>query len=112
MLEQRLNELTGLLASHDSVIAFKKAEEKINEIPELKELSGEMKAYQQEAVLFEKIGKPQAQQATGKQADQIASELSDLPIVQDYRDKMQDASDLLQYVTQSIQEKLNEELTK
>ena len=38
--------------------------------------------------------------------DLIQHELENLPIVQDYRQKMQDASDLIQYVTKSIEEGL------
>lgn len=50
-----------------------------------------MKAYQQEAVLFQKIDKTVAEKTAGMQADQLQEELSELPIVKDYRDKMQDA---------------------
>jgi cell fate (sporulation/competence/biofilm development) regulator YmcA (YheA/YmcA/DUF963 family) len=45
------------------------------------------------------------------QADQLQEELSDLPIVKDYRAKMQDASDLVQYITNSLETKINEELS-
>ena len=69
-----------------------------------------MKAYQQEAVLFQKIEKQRAYEEAGEQADLIQNELENLPIVQDYRQKMQDASDLIQYVSKSIEEKINEEL--
>lgn len=40
----------------------------------------------------------------------MGESLDKLPIVQDYRAKMQDASDLLQYVTKTLEEKINEEL--
>ena len=73
-------------------------------------LSLQMKAYQQEAVLFQKIEKQRAYEEAGEQADLIQNELENLPIVQNYRQKMQDASDLIQYVTKSIEEKINEEL--
>ena len=42
-----------------------------------------MKAYQQEAVLYHKIDKLVAEEAAGKQADQLQKDLSDLPIVKD-----------------------------
>ena len=76
----------------------------------LSHLAGQMKAYQQEAVLFQKIEKQRAYEEAGEQADLIQHELENLPIVQDYRQKMQDASDLIQYVTKSIEERINEEL--
>ena len=77
---------------------------------QISDLARQMKAYQQEAVLFQKIEKQRAYEEAGEQADLIQHELENLPIVQDYRQKMQDASDLIQYVTKSIEERINEEL--
>lgn len=110
-LEQALNTLKSALNKHESVEEFKLAQAKIKELPDLALLSGKMKAFQQEAVLYDKIGKPKAASQSANQADQLEHRLSDLPIVADYREKLQDASDLLQYVTKSIEEKVNEELT-
>ena len=99
-------ELIDLLKHHEAVLAFQEAEKAIGQIPQISSLAGQMKAYQQEAVLFQKIEKQRAYE----EADLIQNELENLPIVQDYRQKMQDASDLIQYVTKSIEEKINEEL--
>ena len=79
-------ELIDLLKHHEAVLAFQEAEKAIGQIPQISSLAGQMKA------------------------DLIQNELENLPIVQDYRQKMQDASDLIQYVTKSIEEKINEEL--
>lgn len=103
-------ELIDLLKHHEAVLAFQEAEESIGQIPQISDLAGQMKAYQQEAVLFQKIEKQRAYEEAGEQADLIQHELENLPIVQDYRQKMQDASDLIQYVTKSIEERINEEL--
>ncbi|MFC3932594.1 YlbF family regulator [Streptococcus dentapri] len=103
-LEQAIRELQALLSQHESVEAFREVQAKVDQLPELNQLAHDMKAYQQEAVLFEKLEKNQA-------ADQLAQELSELPLVQDYRAKMQDVSDLLQYVTKSLEDKINEELS-
>ena len=62
-------------------------------------------------MLYHKIDKLVAEEAAGKQADQLQKDLSDLPIVKDYRNKMQDASDLVQYITKNLETKINEELT-
>lgn len=110
-LQEEIAVLQNLLASHESVRAYQAAEAKIQALPDLQELSGQMKAFQQEAVLFDKIDKPNAARYAARQADDLEHNLSELPIVQDYREKMQDASDLLQYVTKTIEEKVNKELT-
>ena len=103
-------ELIDLLKNDEAVLAFQEAEESIGQIPQISDLARQMKAYQQEAVLFQKIEKQRAYEEAGEQADLIQHELENLPIVQDYRQKMQDASDLIQYVTKSIEERINEEL--
>ena len=103
-------ELIDLLKHHEAVLAFQEAEKAIGQIPQISDLAGQMKSYQQEAVLFQKIEKQRAYEEAGEQADLIQNELENLPIVQDYRQKMQDASDLIQYVTKSIEERINEEL--
>lgn len=108
---QAVEHLVETIQKHDSVVEFQKAEKKIKEFPELDSLVKEMKAYQQEAVLFQKIDKAVAEKAAGMHADQLQEELSELPIVKDYRDKMQDASDLIQYITNSLEMKINEELS-
>ena len=109
-LQKAKEELIDLLKRHEAVLAFQEAEKAIEQIPQISDLAGHMKSYQQEAVLFQKIEKQRAYEEAGEQADLIQNELENLPIVQDYRQKMQDASDLIQYVTKSIEERINEEL--
>ena len=111
-LQKAKEELIDLLKHHEAVLAFQEAEKAIGQVPQISHLAGQMKAYQQEAVLFQKIEKQRAYEEAGEQADLIQHELENLPIVQDYRQKMQDASDLIQYVTKSIEERINEELRK
>ena len=103
--------LLQAIKQHDSVRYFQKAEQKIKAFPELEQQVDKMKAYQQEAVLYQKIDKQVAKEKAGEQADQLQKDLSELPIVKDYRDKMQDASDLVQYITNSLETKINEELS-
>lgn len=108
--EEAVKQLVEAIKNHDSVKEFQMIEQKIKQLPELEYLAHDMKAYQQEEVLLKKIEKMKAAQAAGSQAEQIEDQLSKMPIVQDYRDKMQDASDLLQYITKTLEDKINKEL--
>lgn len=108
--EESLQKLGDKLRQHDSVQAYQQVEKRLRELPEYEHLVHEMKAYQQDAVLFNKIDKKEAAHQAGEQADKIKERLAESPFVQDYRDKMQDASDLLQYVTKTLEEKINKEL--
>ena len=62
-------ELIDLLKHHEAVLAFQEAEESIGQIPQISDLAGQMKAYQQEAVLFQKIEKQRAYEEAGEQAN-------------------------------------------
>ena len=53
-------ELIDLLKRHEAVLAFQEAEKAIEQIPQISDLAGQMKSYQQEAVLFQKISCPPA----------------------------------------------------
>lgn len=108
--EEALEHLTALLREHDSVKAYQAADKKMKSLPELSRLAYKMKAYQQDAVLFQRIEKTKAQKEADKQAEKLGKDLDGLPIVEDYRLKMQDASDLLQYVTKTLEDRINEEL--
>ncbi|MGT2960076.1 YlbF family regulator [Streptococcus caballi] len=108
--EDAVKQLVKAIRSHDSVKEFQIIEQKVKQLSELEYLAHDMKAYQQEEVLLKKIEKTRAAQAAGNQAEQIKDQLSQMPIVQDYRDKMQDASDLLQYITKTLEDKINKEL--
>ncbi|WP_241374082.1 hypothetical protein, partial [Escherichia coli] len=53
-------ELIDLLKHHEAVLAFQESEESIGQMPQSSDRAGQMKAYQQEAVLFQKIEKQRA----------------------------------------------------
>ncbi|MFC3927022.1 YlbF family regulator [Streptococcus caprae] len=108
--DEAVAHLKYLLAEHSTVKDFQAIEAKIAELTDLPQQVHQMKAYQQEAVLYQKTGKEQALAETDLKVDQLEKDLLELPIVLDYRQKMQDASDLLQYVTKSLEEKINEEI--
>jgi cell fate (sporulation/competence/biofilm development) regulator YmcA (YheA/YmcA/DUF963 family) len=69
-----------------------------------------MKELQQEAVLFNKLGKTQAFKEVSQAAQQIEKRLKNNLLVQNYHSSMEDVNDLLQYVTTEIESKVNEQL--
>ena len=81
-LQKAKEELIDLLKHHEAVLAFQESEKAIGQVPQISHLAGQMKAYQQEAVLFQKIEKQRAYEEAGEQADLIQHELENLPIVQ------------------------------
>lgn len=105
-----LAHLIVAIEHHSSVKAYKDSEKRLKDLSQLSRSSFEMKKYQQDAVLFDKIGKARAASETSGLAKEIENQINEQPIVADFREKMQDASDLIQYVTKSIEEKINKEI--
>nr|WP_247593251.1 hypothetical protein [Streptococcus pyogenes] len=50
-----------------------------------------MKRYQQDALLFKKIDKEKAATVSASRAKELEDRLSHQPLIDDYREKMQDA---------------------
>ncbi|MBM7636006.1 YlbF family regulator [Streptococcus saliviloxodontae] len=109
--EQALSQLKELLSQHDTIQSFKEAQAKIEQLPDLTENVIAMKSYQQKAVLMQKLDKPQASEDNAHASQQLKDSLDELPIVQDYRRQMQDASDLLSHITKRIEDQINKELS-
>ncbi len=109
--QKQLDHLASLLVQHPNVISYQALEKEVKSLPQLQEQTIKMKAYQQEAVLYQKLEKFQAYESSSEAAILLEAELNQNPLVQAYRVKLQDTSDLLQYVTKSIEDKINEELT-
>lgn len=107
--DDALNQLVDKIQNHQSVSEFKVIEKKINENPLYSKQIYQMKKNQQNAFLFKQVEKNKAEKMAINVATKIKENIEDQPIVEDYRDKLQNASDLLQYITKSIEDKVNEE---
>ncbi|MCF0240173.1 MAG: YlbF family regulator [Streptococcus gallolyticus] len=109
-LETGIKALQKAIENHESVVAFRDIEHEVKDNQVFARKVRRMKQHQQEAVLFDKIGKRTAAKLALGKADMIEEELLSVPIIQEYRARMQDASDLMQYVTGVLEDKINEEL--
>lgn len=107
--DESLKQLIEILSRHKGVIEFKEAEKLINANPVYRELAYDMKKSQQNAVQFEKMQKEVAEKASSQRASALEQIIDEQPVVENYREKMQDASDLLQYITKSIEDRVNKE---
>ena len=109
--EKEAQDLAQLIHAHPSVGAFQEVKARMADLPELQHLVHEMKDHQQDAVFFKKIAKDRAFEEADQEAARLEDDITRLPIVNEYREKMQDASDLLYYVTKGIEEAVNREIT-
>lgn len=108
--EKAVTALVTTLAQHPIILAFQAAEKRLKAAEALYALEVEMKDLAKQAVLYQKIEKIKAYEATLAQSKAIEAQLNAEPIVIDYRRKMLAANDLLQHLLQNIESQINEEL--
>ncbi|GFG47722.1 UNVERIFIED_CONTAM: YlbF family regulator [Streptococcus canis] len=106
-----LRKLILAIHDHPSIIAYKEAQQQFSQFGQFEKQAYQMKRYQQDAELFQKIAKEQAAAVSSSKAKELEDNLNHQPVIEDYREKMQDASDLIQYITKRIEDQLNKELT-
>ncbi|MDR0199697.1 MAG: YlbF family regulator [Streptococcaceae bacterium] len=102
--------LSQKILSLSYVKDFQAAEQKLKHEKQLWEDYERMKSFQKEAILYQQIGKQKAYQETSKAAGQLEKRLKNHPVVRDYALKLADVNDLLDYVTHTIEEKVNQSL--
>lgn len=105
-----VQQIQSLILELDYVQEFQALEKEIFEDNALLESYKKMKELQKEATLFKKMGKVNAFKETSQKARRIEDKLKENPKVGEYFQKMQDVSDLLQYLTHEIEERFNERL--
>lgn len=108
--EASVSALLTDLAQHPTILAFQEAERRLKTAKELYALEVEMKDLAKQAVLYQKIEKIKAYEATIAQSKMIEDKLNDEPVLIDYRRKMVAANELLQHLLQTLESYINEEL--
>lgn len=103
-----LLELLAELQEHSIVKDFQAIEEKTRNNQTLEKMEEQIKALQKEAVSFAHYGKPEAERQALAQADALRRAYEEHPLVVSYRQRLQEANDLLHYVTGRIQTEINE----
>jgi cell fate (sporulation/competence/biofilm development) regulator YmcA (YheA/YmcA/DUF963 family) len=107
---EKAEELAKMIASTDEVDFFKRAEEKINENDKVQKLIGKIKIYQQEAVNLQHYQKHEALQKVEAKLEGLHAEVDSIPIVQEFKQSQTDVNDLLQLVTNTISNKVTDEI--
>ncbi|OTN75295.1 hypothetical protein A5886_000365 [Enterococcus sp. 8G7_MSG3316] len=99
--------LKQLLADHSVVRDFQEIQQRALENPKLQALEEAIKQAQKEMVQYEHYEKPEAAHAARLTYETLTKEYDAHPIVVAYRVALQEADDLLHYVTIEIQKQVN-----
>ena len=103
-----LQKLITEVTQQTAYTQFIEAKEKINN-KEITTLIEDIERTQKNSVHLNHYEKKQAFMQNEEKVDQLYQQLETNPIVQEYRECLMEANDLLQYITGYIEEKINEE---
>ena len=105
-----LQTLIEKIGKTDVIEDYKKIAEKVNEHQGLKNLVEEIKRHQKDAVQFAHYDKPEAEREAIRLANEKQRAFDEHPLVIVYREKLIEANDLLQHVTNLVERNVNQSL--
>lgn len=115
-IQKALDMLGKSLLENEIIQNYRQAEKRVNNHAGLAKLIDQIKVEQKNAVNFAHYGKPEAEKIAIKKADSLTTEFNEHPLVIHYRECLFEANELVQYITNSIETKVNnrleEELSK
>ncbi|RAK23452.1 cell fate (sporulation/competence/biofilm development) regulator YmcA (YheA/YmcA/DUF963 family) [Anoxybacillus vitaminiphilus] len=106
----RAKELAKMIAETEEVDFFKKAEEKINQNEKVRSMINKIKSLQKQAVNLQHYGKHEALKKVEAEIDEIYEELSQIPIVEEFKQSQIEVNDLLQLVASTISKTVTDEI--
>ncbi|MEG0294076.1 YlbF family regulator [Enterococcus sp.] len=109
-LQAEVDKMLSLLTTHESVQAFKDIQGKAQNHPGLKELEEKIKRAQKDAVAYAHYDKPEAEKQAVHEINDLNKAYKTHPLVENYRDRLIEADELLQHVSTMIQKEVNERI--
>ncbi len=107
-IQAALEQLVDLLAEHDSIREFKKVQQRALQNEKLQTLEEQIKQAQKAAVQFAHYDKPEARKQANAETDRLKKEYEDQPLVISYRKKLLDANEILHYITDNFERRVND----
>ncbi|MCX8001888.1 RicAFT regulatory complex protein RicA family protein [Anoxybacillus eryuanensis] len=107
---QKAKELAKMIAETEEVEIFKQAEAKIHENEKVRTMIAKIKSLQKQAVNLQHYGKIEALKKVEAEIDDIYEQLSDIPIVEQFKQSQVEINDLLQLVASTISKTVTDEI--
>ncbi|MCG3083562.1 RicAFT regulatory complex protein RicA family protein [Anoxybacillus sp. LAT_35] len=107
---QKAKELAKMIAETEEVEIFKQAEAKIHENEKVRMMIAKIKSLQKQAVNLQHYGKVEALKKVEAEIDEIYEQLSDIPIVEQFKQSQVEINDLLQLVASTISKTVTDEI--
>ena len=110
--EAELNRLIEILKKNEVIVRYQEAEENTKDNRALEQLVETIKSKQKEAAAFEHYAKPAAAAKTAAELVGLNKQLKDNIAVQQYREALWDANELLENVISIIQRGVDDAIEK
>jgi polar amino acid transport system ATP-binding protein len=110
--EAELNRLIEMLKKNEVIVRYQEAEENTKDNRALEQLVETIKSKQKEAAAFEHYAKPAAAEKTAAELAELNKQLKDSIAVQQYREALWDANELLENVISIIQHGVDDAIEK
>lgn len=110
--EAELNRLIEMLGKNEVIVRYQEAEENTKDNRALEQLVETIKSKQKEAAAFEHYAKPAAAAKTAAELADLNKQLKDSIAVQQYREALWDANELLENVISIIQRGVDDAIEK
>ena len=107
---QKAKELAKMIAETEEVGIFKQAEAKIHENQKVRTMIAKIKSLQKQAVNLQHYGKTEALKKVEAEIDGIYEQLSEIPIVEQFKQSQVEINDLLQLVASTISKTVTDEI--
>lgn len=107
---QKAKELAKMIAETEEVEIFKQAEAKIHENEKVRTMIAKIKSLQKQAVNLQHYGKIEALKKVEAEIDDIYEQLSDIPILEQFKQSQVEINDLLQLVASTISKTVTDEI--
>lgn len=110
--EAELNRLIEILKKNEVIVRYQEAEENTKDNRVLEQLVETIKSKQKEVAAFEHYAKPAAAEKTAAELVELNKQLKDNIAVQQYREALWDANELLENVISIIQRGVDDAIEK
>ncbi|MDB6352290.1 YlbF family regulator [Trichococcus sp. K1Tr] len=110
--EAELNRLIETLKKNEVIVRYQEAEENTKDNRALEQLVETIKSKQKEAAAFEHYAKPAAAEKIAAELAELNKQLKDSIAVQQYREALWDANELLENVISIIQRGVDDAIEK
>jgi cell fate (sporulation/competence/biofilm development) regulator YmcA (YheA/YmcA/DUF963 family) len=108
---EKANELAKMLAETEEVAFFRQAEVQINDNDKVQNLIKRIKLLQKNSVNLQHYQKFEALRDNENKIDQLMDELDNIPLVKEFKQSQTEVNDLLQYISNSISNRVTEEIS-